>query len=143
MYECGNDVADHQVVNFEFANGATCSLKMVATSEKLCDRQVHVYGSLGELRCMGLNDNKVTLVEFAALGPARVKVFEEASMDMGELGGHGGADFHFTQTFVDAVRMGNGSRISTGAMESFLSHELVFCAEKSRVEGRVVRPREE
>lgn len=102
-----------------------------------------MYGSQGELRCFGLNDNKVQLVDFAEQGPLRVQVFEAAAMDTGELGGHGGADFHFTQAFVDAVRLGDPTRISTGAMESLLSHELVFLAEKSRTEGRVVKPQEE
>lgn len=60
------------MVNFEFENGATCSMKMVATSEKLCDRQVHVYGSQGEIRCWGLNENKVTYIDFSATGSGRV-----------------------------------------------------------------------
>jgi hypothetical protein len=59
------------------------------------------------------------------------------------MGGHGGADYFFTQAFVDAVTSGDPSKISTGARESLMSHELVFLAEKSRLEGRVVVPQHE
>ena len=46
-YECDNDVCDHQVVNFEFASGATATLTMIATSERLCERETKVCGSTG------------------------------------------------------------------------------------------------
>lgn len=38
-----------QVVNFEFCDGATATLTMVAFTQFICSRKTEVYGSLGQL----------------------------------------------------------------------------------------------
>ncbi|RKU47933.1 hypothetical protein DL546_009397 [Coniochaeta pulveracea] len=47
VYECDNDVVDHQVVNIEYEGGVTASMTMSAFTEALCDRGTRIQGSGG------------------------------------------------------------------------------------------------
>jgi hypothetical protein len=54
------------------------------------------------------------------------------------LGGHGGGDYGLMRAFVDAVRHNDPGRILSGPSESLKTHLMVFAAERSRTESRVV-----
>ena len=47
-FKSDNDVVDHQVVNMQFAGGATAHLTMTAFSDK-CYREIHLHGEQGEI----------------------------------------------------------------------------------------------
>jgi predicted dehydrogenase len=53
--------------------------------------------------------------------------------------GHGGGDYLLMKAFVHAVATGDPSGIHSGPDATLESHRMVFAAEKSRMEGRVVR----
>mmetsp|Transcript_66444 Transcript_66444/g.214749 ORF Transcript_66444/g.214749 Transcript_66444/m.214749 type:complete len:319 (-) Transcript_66444:433-1389(-) len=130
VYECDNDVCDHQVVNFQFESGATASLTMVATSERLCERETTVYGSAGEL-----SSSDPLMVRHVDFRSGQVHVYRpDAAADAASqiLGGHGGADGLLVNAFVDAVRAGDKGLVLTGPQESLASHRLAFAADRSR-----------
>ena len=54
------------------------------------------------------------------------------------MGGHGGADYHLMNNWVNAVATQNWSRVGTTADDALASHLLVFAAEESRKRGSVV-----
>ncbi|XP_025080794.1 uncharacterized protein LOC112556214 isoform X2 [Pomacea canaliculata] len=64
VYQSDNDVMSHQVTNFQFENGATCSLSMVAFTSRLCAREVKVYGTKGEIICDASHSPKVEVFDF-------------------------------------------------------------------------------
>ena len=55
-----------------------------------------------------------------------------------EDGGHGGGDLGLIRSFVKAVREKDQSVLETDVKEILTSHLVVFAAEKSRKEGKVV-----
>lgn len=134
VYECDNDVCSNQVVNMEFEGGLTAALTMVAFTEEICLRKTSIYGSKGEL---SYNGSEIKVFDFLT----RKTTKHTADMSVpGKLGtgGHGAADYHLISSFIAAVKHKDPSLIRSGPKETLASHKLVFAAERSRLENRVV-----
>ncbi|KAJ7591318.1 hypothetical protein C8J56DRAFT_559500 [Mycena floridula] len=128
VYESDNDVCDNQVVNLEFENGSTVSFTMVAFTSLVCDRQLRMHFTHGEL----VGDmSKYTVTDFRE---HKTKTYHPVD----EGGGHGGGDEGLIRTFVEAVRTDRQELLGTDIEEVLKSHLTVFAAETSRREGRVV-----
>jgi len=132
VWACDNDVADHQVVNVEFAGGQTASLTTTAFAQSR-DRQARVFGSKGELRGDGSN------IEVFDYLTEQTTVTQAGIVSDGSiLSGHGGGDYALMDAFVAALAENDQSRILSGPRESLETHLTVFAAEKARHENRVV-----
>lgn len=128
VYECDNDVCDNQVVNLEFENGETASFTMVAFTSAICDRQLRMHFTHGEI----IGDmSTFTVTDFR-----QNKKTTHRPKDEG--GGHGGGDTGLIRTFVEAVRVGDQKVLGTDVEEVLKSHLTVFAAETSRRDGKVV-----
>lgn len=126
VYQCDNNVVDHQVVNMQFENGATAQLTMTAFSEYM-KREIHVHGTKGEI--IGDMGREILDIYVFKNGYRRVDIKE-----MGvELTGHGGGDILLVKEFVDYIK--GGDKIRTSAKVSLESHLMAFAAEKSRLSG--------
>ncbi|XP_023283151.1 uncharacterized protein LOC111670601 [Seriola lalandi dorsalis] len=134
VYECDNDVCTNQVVNIEFEGGLTAAFSMVAFTEEVCKRKTTIYGSKGELSYDG---HEVRVFDFLTQRSTKHKPHSNTPWLFG-MSGHGGADYHLMDAFISAVASNDPSLIRSGPVETLLSHLLVFEAERSRLEGRVV-----
>lgn len=130
VYACDNDVVDHQVVNMEFAAGATVSFTMTAFTS-MRPRETRIFGTRGELYSDGRDLN---IYDF--LTGERSVVSTEVDNDGGILSGHGGGDFGLINAFVEAVSTRDQSRLLSGPDQSLESHLMVFAAEDSRLSGQ-------
>ncbi|KAF8639936.1 hypothetical protein AX17_001186 [Amanita inopinata Kibby_2008] len=131
VYESPNDVCDHQIVNLEFANGATASFTMVAYTSRICERQTRWHFTHGDI--VGDMTN-FTVTDFRKPEqPSR----RYPGID-GTINGHGGGDLGLIETFVHAVREGKQEIMGTDISEVVRSHITVFAAEASRREGKVI-----
>eukprot|EP00040_Diaphanoeca_grandis_P033935 m.208713 g.208713 ORF g.208713 m.208713 type:complete len:462 (-) comp33020_c2_seq2:180-1565(-) len=135
VYESKNDVVDHQVVNMEFKSGATASFSMVSVTDRLCQRETKIYGSLGELS----SDDELT-VRHKNFVTGDVEMFAETiPPGVGtDLKGHGGADFYCITAFVEAVIAKDKTKVLTDPINSLRSHTVVYAAETARKERRIV-----
>ena len=132
VYDCDNDVVDHQVVNLEFVTGATASFTMTAFTDT-GHRKSHLFGTRGHLFCDGK-----TIEHFDFLSHSQ-KSIPISVPDYPVLMGHEGGDFRVMDAFVRAVATGDPSSILSGVDDTLESHLMVFAAEKARLEGRVVQ----
>jgi predicted dehydrogenase len=131
VYECDNDVVDHQVVNMLFENEKTAVFTMTAFN-KAAHRKTRIFGTLGEIYGDG---EKLEIFDFLT-DQTRVIDTEASSSDAGggghALGGHGGGDYGLMDHFVRAVAENNPALILSGPDESLESHRMVFAAERAR-----------
>ncbi len=130
VYECDNDVVDHQVVNLLYANGATASFTMTGLSE-YADRRTTIFGTRGELR-----GDLSKLVRYDFLS-GETTIIDTIPPDA-PAGGHWDGDINTLKAFMTAVGTGDTSHILSGADETLETHLTVFAAEESRREGRTV-----
>ena len=131
VYDCDNDVVDHQIVNMEFEDMTTASLSMNAFNKG--GRFIRIFGTEGEIT-MGegkwfdvysFADRQTTQVPIDTIGNSITS-------------GHGGGDVGI---MIDAVNyFGNGiaSPSVCDIRMSYLSHLIAFAAEESRLTGTVV-----
>lgn len=131
VYECDNNVVDHQVVNMEFAGGVTASFTMTAFTES-SHRKTRVFGTRGMIE----GDGRI-LRRFDFLNDDWEE-FDTQSSDGTVTGGHGGGDYHLMDSFVTAVASGDGGTILSGPDESLETHRMVFAAEQGRRARTVV-----
>ncbi|MFF7251066.1 hypothetical protein ACFZBU_45265 [Embleya sp. NPDC008237] len=132
VYTGRNDFVDHQVVNLEYAGGATASFTMTAFTA-LDFRKTRVFGTRGSLdgdgRTITLHDFLTDEVESFAVEP-------DGGASAAD--GHGGADTELIRAFLGAVATGDRTLISSGPYETLVSHLVVWAAEQARREGTVV-----
>ncbi|KAL1887538.1 hypothetical protein Sste5346_010150 [Sporothrix stenoceras] len=128
VYESDNDVVDHQIVNIEYEGGVTASMTMSAFTESICDRGTRIQGTKGEL----IGD----MVAFDVFDFQTRKKTHHATVMEG--GYHGGGDTGLARAFVASVAQQDQSLLGVTPDDVLTSHLLVFAAERSRLEGRVV-----
>jgi len=141
VYECDNDVVDHQVVSMAFENGATASFTMTAFTQA-GHRKTRIFGTRGQIE----GDGRLIKIFDFLTDETRTLDTEAASADAGgrgaalgqALGGHGGGDYGLMDHFVAAVAENNPRLILSGPDESLETHRMVFAAERARRENTVV-----
>ena len=131
VYECDNDVVDHQVVNLWFEHEKSATFTMTAFNQA-GHRKTRIFGTRGELY-----GNGETIDHFDFLTD-QTRVISTATADASILGGHGGGDYGLMDRFVTAVARNDASYILSGVDESLESHRMVFAAEWARKERQVV-----
>lgn len=122
VYNCDNNVVDHQSTIIEFDNGVTATFNISAFTPKI-NRTIKIMCQYGEIRAR----EKPYVVEVTNFKTEETKEYEINT----EATGHGGSDKKFIINFMESYIKNNGF-ISTlsSAVES---HIMAFLAEKSRV----------
>jgi predicted dehydrogenase len=131
VYECDNDVVDHQVVSLWFDDDVSAVFTMTAFNQA-GHRKTRVFGTLGEIY-----GNGETLEIFDFLTDES-RIIDTATSDSSILGGHGGGDYGLMDSFVNAVASEDANLILSGADESLETHLMVFAAEQARHSHSVV-----
>ncbi|MEU6284475.1 Gfo/Idh/MocA family oxidoreductase [Streptomyces sp. NPDC047028] len=132
VYECDNDVVDHQVVTMEFADGATCSFTMSAFTP-MEHRRTRLMGTHGFVDGDG---RTLRLVDFRTGTEEVVDTLTEDGPSAAD--GHGGGDEALTEAFLAAVATGDASLVHSDAGQSLATHRVVWAAERARTTGSVV-----
>jgi predicted dehydrogenase len=143
VYECDNDVVDHQVVNLLYENGATAVFTMIAQTEQR-DRETIIFGTKGELRG---NGREIVVYDFLTEQKTTYEPYKELEEEAKKAnknphGGHGGGDFGIMDHFIEAVAQRDPSLVLSGPQETLESHLTVFAAEQARRENRIVAVKE-
>ncbi|MCM8807814.1 MAG: Gfo/Idh/MocA family oxidoreductase [Candidatus Omnitrophica bacterium] len=142
VFECDNNVVDHQVVNMEFENEITVSFTFSGFAapssgsslwgpNELTEsgRRFTIWGTKGILSAptyghLEFTDHLIGLTEKIQTG------FPEGS--------HGGGDFGMIHNFLDAVEH-NDRKLSLSSLEdSFHGHMIAFAAEISRLKNTII-----
>jgi predicted dehydrogenase len=132
VYACDNDVVDHQVVNMEFAGGATAAFTMTAFTPQT-HRQTRIFGTHGSID----GDGEVLRVtDFVTGGTTEIDT--AAAGDGTAAGGHGGGDEGLVDAFLTAVESGDRTAVLSSPHESLHSHLIAWAAERSRLDGTTV-----
>ena len=129
VYDCDNDVVDHQTVNMEFVGGATAVLSMHGHSHEE-GRTMRYDGTLATLRGkFGSHGSRIEIHDHLTGRCEEVEIPEAAH-------GHGGGDYGIMRSFVRVMR--GDEQAQTTARESLESHLLAWAAEESRHQATVV-----
>lgn len=131
VYQCDNDVVDHQVVNLLLANGTTVTLTMHGHAHE-DHRSLHYEGTCGTL--VGKFSNHGSWLKVYDHLTDEVVDFDVNDANPSH---HGGGDLGLIASFVNAVRGQADDSLST-ARESLESHLLAFAAEESRLQGSII-----
>jgi predicted dehydrogenase len=129
VWRADNDVVDHQVVLMEFGGNVTATFTMTGFTQRI-GRIVRINGTKGEL-LFDEEQSLITLRVFGKDGAKKIKIRQES-------GGHGGSDERVVKSWLTAITTRDPSGILTDARESLKTHRVVFAAEQSRREGRIV-----
>ena len=134
VFNCPNNVVDHQTVNLEFDGGATVSFSMCAFNRG--GRDIRIMGTKGEL-IANMSDKTIRLYNFGTRQYEEIEV-TNAKLDESIAGGHGGGDTGIMVALRDAMNgTYDGNSICT-IEETCRNHLISFAAEESRLTGKVV-----
>ncbi len=123
VYDCDNNVMDHQTVSMEFEDDVLVTFTLCAfTAENT--RTTRIFGTKGELRAH-LDKYEIEYIEFGK-DPVKIEIGNTGS------GGHSGGDYGIMTSFVKMLESKDFKDDFTSAAESVESHLMCFAAEESR-----------
>ncbi len=131
IYKCGNDVVDHMISNFRFADGVTGTLIVHGLSEHE-GRELRVFGSKGTIRGFFRSYGEELIVTDHRYRNSEIVLKGQLNIESG----HGGSDFLLMNAFT-SVLLGEktveeaGLTTISSAMES---HYMGFAAEESMIQ---------
>jgi len=130
VYQCDNNVVDHQVLAVEMENGVTATLTMTAFD---CNRTIEIHGTRGSLR--GGEPYKDGGAAELWFRDHRDDRFEEVPVEevKGEgYASHGGGDFGIIHALD---RLLAGPEAMEPGLDGLAGHRLAYLAEESRIDG--------
>lgn len=126
VFNCDNDVVDHQVLNIQYEDQITVAHTMCAFSKE-CYRTLRVYGTMGDLIANGLT-NEIIVHPF--------KTGEEIVIDAtkltNDLSGHLGGDHVMLDELINLLE-GHPANLDSSIEKSVMSHLVCMAAEESRL----------
>lgn len=140
VWQCDNDVVDHQSVMVEFADGSTATHNMVGGAARPA-RSIHILGTHGEIE--GIFEDSKFVVR--SIDPRPGHEYSEEVVDLnvsgdmhGAFDGHGGGDLRLVEDFVRVLR-GEAPSLSTTTLDDSINGHLIgFCADRAMEEKQVV-----
>lgn len=138
VFQCDNNVVDHQTVNLEFEGGVTASFTMCAFNKG--SRNIRIMGTDGEL-IGNMGDDFVTLYEFATKEYRKIPLRDAVPNESID-GGHGGGD----TGIIRALKVCLDGDLSNSSVctihRTARNHLIAYAAEESRISGKVIDLRE-
>ncbi len=126
VFNCDNNVVDHQSTIIEFEDGITATFSLSAFTPKV-NRTLKITCEKGEIRAA----EKPYVIEVSNFLTGETKTLE---LNITE-NGHGGGDKGFIMEFMRAYQQ--GEEPASTLPQSVESHVMAFLAEKSRKEGGI------
>ncbi|MFX0104132.1 MAG: Gfo/Idh/MocA family protein [Candidatus Hodarchaeota archaeon] len=134
VYQCDNDVVDHQVVNIEFENGVTANLTMHGFSE-LEGRTLRIDGTRATLKGeFNISGEKIIFFDHFT-GKEKLVYKKKLTRESGE---HGVGDFELIDAFIESIINKNRAQPLTTERDSLESHLMAFAANESRLKGTII-----
>ena len=133
VYDCDNNVVDHQVVMMELEDGITVDFTMCGMTAD-GGRRVHIMGTKGDIDA-GMEENYIIIKEFGK-EPVHIDVRDLAE----DFSGHGGGDVRMVKDLIDLLLGRKEEKNAlTSVDKSVESHYVALAAEQSRCNnGRTV-----
>ena len=128
VYQCDNDVVDHQIVSMEMESEVTIGFSMDVFTLK-DNRETHISLTEGEI------DGDETCLRVRRFRGAEETVYDFS--DLAHQPFHAGSDLAIVADFIDAIRAGRQD-LTTSIECSIESHRICFEAERSRKEKRTI-----
>ncbi len=128
VFQCDNNVVDHQVVAIEYQNSVTAVFTMTAFTHENT-RTIKLMGTAGEIRGH-MDKNEIEVYHF---GDDKPNIIHLDSMDYG----HSGGDYGIMMAFCQYIENGDHAKTAS-AIDSIQSHLLAFAAEEARLSGKVI-----
>lgn len=137
VWDCDNNVVDHQSVLIEFEDSSTGTLNMIGGAAR-GSRNIYIIGTRGEISG-DLESSKFSVTRIDP-GPGRDYSTEVVDLSIrgdmtGAFGGHGGGDSRLVGDFVRMIRNERPSISCTSLDDSIAGHLAVFRAELARERG--------
>ena len=138
VYQCDNDVVDHQIVNIQFGKDKLVTLTMSAFNKG--GRVSTIMGTKGEM-LMNMEDQTMEFYDFATRKTTQVFKPDEV-LDQTIAGGHGGGDAGIMADLYDYIALDKPSNSISDVSVSCMSHLICFAAEEARAKGVTVNMEE-
>ena len=134
VFDCDNDVVDHQTVSIRFRNNVKAQLIMTAFTYD-SGRRMYFHGTDGEIK---LDEAKDTLlVERFGQPIQEFKISDIVTETMKDSFGHGGGDYGTVDAFYELLC--GQDKTETSLEKSAESHFISYAAEESRKKGAAVQ----